>query len=127
MVEKGIFPEWMGDKETIDLILRFIVSNYGQIPYTFIVNPENKPETQERLERILNIMEEENLITHSKEEVTLLKLTADGRLAIEMGYKKFKRFRRWRKFSVRQNPIKYFFAITLFICLLLFILYLKYH
>lgn len=117
--DKGIYLEWMNDKEIIEDVLQLIYSNQGKVRYDFIVNPGYKAETQKRMSRIVIVMEEENLITRHPEEFDVLRLTADGQMAAEAGYKKY-RYRKALK-TLNEKAGKFILPVILVIALIIYL------
>ena len=109
--EKGIFPAWIDEEDIISELLRKMLSEEKGIPYSFAINPDHNPATQERMRKILARMENEKLILLPSNEVGDIELGAFGGRAGFVGYKKYKREQQLGKLSNKIAVI--FFKLVL--------------
>ncbi len=59
---KGVYPNWVNDKDIIYQVLNEIIKQGGRLPYSYVVNSEHNPEIQARMKHLLEKMLSENLI-----------------------------------------------------------------
>jgi len=110
---RGIYPDWMDDKEIINQILNEIIRAYGRLHYSYIISPEQKPESQERMRLILDRMAEEKLLLHPVKENDFLEMDIHGGWAAKIGYRKYKRVKRWLVLQNRLRSVyNVFFALA---------------
>jgi len=126
--EKGIFPSWMDEDDIITQLVNQIINRGGKVPYTFVINPEQSYATRQRMKIILDIMINEELIRPSSQNYDGLELGLYAGVAARVGFKKYKRLKRWKKVRERLYVIGriLFIPVILAICALLILLFLHF-
>ena len=102
---KGIYPNWVDDKDIINQVLNEVNREGGRLPYTFVVNPEHPPEVKLRMKHILERMQHEKLIIVSKNGTDFLEMDVEGSRALLVGYRKYHRHEKWSGFRFVSNRI----------------------
>ena len=104
---KGIYPNWVDDKDIINQVLNEISREGGRLHYSFVVNPEHPPEVKFRMQSIIERMQNEKLIIISKNETDFLEMDVEGSRALLVGYRKYKSQKKWDgfRFTLRQGLI----------------------
>lgn len=125
-VEKVVYPSWMSDEDVINTILKDIIRKNGRLTYTSVVRTETDSANNERIKVIIANMVREKLLMPVNSKQEELMLTVSGRLAADLGYKKYKRVKNRRNFNTKVGIFvsRYFFPIVIIICLALIYLFL---
>jgi hypothetical protein len=120
----GIFPEWVDDKDIINQVLNAIIEGYGRLHYSFIVNPNHKLETQQRMKLILERMEKEKLLLHPIKENDYLEMDVMGGWAAKIGYRRYSKVKRWIALRNKLRSIYNVFFVLAVIVLIGILAYL---
>jgi hypothetical protein len=89
---RGVYPDWMLEQNVIDRILGDLKERGGKLPYQFLINPNYRDTTQNRIRIILSKMNREHLI-HTEQD--FIELEEEGEQALQTGYEKYMRAKRW--------------------------------
>ncbi len=124
---KGIYPNWVNKSDIINQVLKEMVREGGRLPYSYVINANHEDIIQERMKKLLVQMEEEKLIQHPLPGGEFLEIDLEGSRAVIVGYKKYKRVKRWDNIVqklTRVSIIFFFLAVLgLIVGLLYFILH----
>jgi hypothetical protein len=120
---KGIYPNWVNDKDIINQVLTEITREGGRLPYSFVINPEHPAEMQSRMKIILDKMIAEKLIIHSKDGSGFLEIDIDGGQAVNMGYRKYNRFKKWDGLRYTLNRVALVFVSLVALALVAGLIY----
>jgi hypothetical protein len=124
---KGIYPNWVNDKDIINQVLNDIIREGGRLPYTYVVNPDSRPEIKERMQAILEKMRSERLIHGTLKENDFLEIDVEGSRAVQFGYQKYKKVKKWDKFRYRSNRIILIISILIILGVIGFLIYFLMH
>ncbi len=102
----------MDEKDIINKVLNVILNKGGKVPYTFVINPEHDSDTQERMKKIVENMQREKLLIIPPDEYGDFELGVHGSQAASIGYKKFKRMKRWNSLSHNATVIFFIFILA---------------
>jgi len=116
---------WVDNDVIISELLKKMLSDEKGIPYSFVINSEHDPATQDRLRKILLRMAEEKLIILPTDEFGDIELGVFGSRAGLIGYKKYRREQRLRALPNKITVI-FFRLILLGACACLLYLLLHY-
>lgn len=111
---KGVYPDWMLEPNVIDRILGDIKEQGGRLSYRFLLNPEQRETHLNRMRNILFKMSDEHLI---RPKIEFIELDAEGERALETGYQKYMRAKRWalmkRKIKTATRILGYLFIAAM--------------
>ena len=122
---KGIYPNWVNRADIINQVLREIIREGGKLPFSYVINPDHEEEIQQRMKSILDQMIKEKLIQHPLAEQDFLEIDLEGSRAVHVGYRKYKRIKRWDMLVNKLNRISLlFFALVILVLAGLLIYYI---
>jgi hypothetical protein len=124
---KGIYPNWVNDKDIINQVLSEINQAGGRLPYIFVVNPEHEPEIKERMKRLLDKMQTEKLILGAYEHTGFVELDVDGGMAAQLGYLHYKKNKKRDKFRYTSNRVLLIISLLIILGLAGYVVYLLMH
>jgi hypothetical protein len=125
--DKGIYPNWVTDSDIINQVLKEILQQGGRLPYSYVINKSHKEEIQERMKRIIDTMCQEKLIVCPDDTNKFIEIDIEGSMALQVGYRRYKRAKRWEGFRNRVNLFSLFFIMALILAIIGGVIYLLLH
>ncbi|HTB32020.1 MAG TPA: hypothetical protein VK808_08350 [Bacteroidia bacterium] len=111
---QGVYPDWMLEQNVIDRILGDLKERGGRLPYQFLINPNYRDSTKNRIKNILSKMSREHLI-HAGND--FIELDEEGNQALQTGYERYCKAKRAalfrRKVKTTARVLTYLFIATI--------------
>ncbi len=124
---KGIYPNWVDENEIINQVLNEIIKEGGRLPYSYVVNPSHSIEVQHRMKHIIEKMKKERLIHIPVTTEEFIEMDVDGSRAAKVGYRKYKRIKRWGFHFFKVNRVSLMLILFTLLILLGYLAYLLLH
>ncbi len=124
---KGVYPNWVNDKDIITQVLNEIRKQGGRLPYSYVINPEHDQPTQERMKNLLEKMIQEKLVVIPSGESRFLEADIEGSRAMAMGYRKYQRIKKWDGLRQSIGSISYILIFVLGLGIIGLVGYLIWH
>ena len=112
---KGIYPNWVNDKDIVNQVLNEIMKEGGRLPYSFVINADHTSEIRSRMKHLVDKMVNEKLIHISEGDIPYLEIDIEGNRAMSTGYRKYQRIKKWD--GLRQSLGRISFILFILVAL----------